>query len=377
MSAAFFTTAEVCSVKQKSQNPVPRSIWLAPDGWSVEIIDQTLLPHEFRVVRLRTVEDAARAIETMQVRGAPLIGVTAAYGMALAMGADSSRANLGRAYTHLFKTRPTAINLRWALDQMRKLLTPLPQGQRRAAAYAKAAELAEQDVALNRTLGEHGLKLLRQMLKRKKRGEPLQIMTHCNAGRLATVGWGTVTAPIYLAQAKGLPVHVWVSETRPRNQGAALTAWELGERGVPLTVISDNAAGHLLQRGLVDLVIVGADRVTARGDVANKIGTYMKALAANANGVPFYVAFPESTVDWTIFDGVKEIPIEQRNAREVTHLTGALAQSKVGEVRLTPKGAAARNDAFDVTPAGLVTGFITERGVCRPAGLKLLFGKKN
>jgi methylthioribose-1-phosphate isomerase len=259
---------------------------------------------------------------------------------------------------------------------MRKLLTPLPQGQRGAASYAKAAELAEQDLALNHTLGEHGLKLLREMLKKKKRGEPLQIMTHCNAGRLATVGWGTVTAPIYLAQAKGLPVHVWVSETRPRNQGAALTAWELGERGVPLTVISDNAAGHLLQRGLVDLIIVGADRVTARGDVANKIGTYMKALAANANGVPFYVAFPESTVDWAIRDGVKEIPIEQRNAREVTHLTGALTQSKVGEVRLTPEGAAARNDAFDVTPANLVTGFITERGVCRPAGLKRLFGKK-
>jgi methylthioribose-1-phosphate isomerase len=363
-------------MKQESQNPVPRSIWLAADGWSVEIIDQTRLPHEFVVVRLRTVGDAARAIVTMQVRGAPLIGVTAAYGMALAMRADSSRANLGRAYTHLLKTRPTAINLRWALDQMRKLLTPLPQGQRGAASYAKAAELAEQDLALNHTLGEHGLKLLREMLKKKKRGEPLQIMTHCNAGRLATVGWGTVTAPIYLAQAKGLPVHVWVSETRPRNQGAALTAWELGERGVPLTVISDNAAGHLLQRGLVDLIIVGADRVTARGDVANKIGTYMKALAANANGVPFYVAFPESTVDWAIRDGVKEIPIEQRNAREVTHLTGALTQSKVGEVRLTPEGAAARNDAFDVTPANLVTGFITERGVCRPAGLKRLFGKK-
>lgn len=325
------------------------------------------------MVRLRTVEDVAQAISTMQVRGAPLIGVTAAYGMALAMRTDPGNAGLKGAYARLIKTRPTAINLRWALDQMRARLRPLAPAERRAAAYGRAAELADQDVALNRTLGEHGLALLRAALKKKKRGEPLQIMTHCNAGRLATVGWGTVTAPIYLAHSHGLPVHVWVSETRPRNQGAALTAWELGERGVPLTVISDNAAGHLLQRGLVDLVIVGADRVTARGDVANKIGTYMKALAAKAHGVPFYVAFPESTVDWTIKDGVKEIPIEQRNAREVTHFTGAMGKSKVGEVRLTPEGACARNDAFDVTPARLITGFITERGVSRPSALKRLF----
>jgi len=295
--------------------------------------------------------------------------------MALAMQTEPSDAMLSAAYARLIKTRPTAVNLRWALDQMRALLEPLPATKRRPAAYRRAAELADEDVATNRAIGEEGLALFRTALKKKKRGEPLQIMTHCNAGRIATVGWGTATAPIYLAQALGLPVHVWVSETRPRNQGAALTAWELGERGVPLTVISDNAAGHLLQRGLVDLVIVGADRVTARGDVANKIGTYMKALAAQANGVPFYVAFPESTVDWTIQDGVAEIPIEQRNPREVTHASGSMGKSGSGEVRITPEGAAARNDAFDVTPARYITGFITERGVCKASasGLKKLF----
>ncbi len=358
--------------------PVKRSLWLAPDGWSVQIIDQTKLPHEVAIVRLRAMEDAARAIVTMQVRGAPLIGITAAYGVALAMRADASNASLAKAYARLIKTRPTAINLRWALDQMRALLQPLPAAERPRAAYARVAELVEADVATNRAIGEHGLSLFRAALKKKKSGEPLQIMTHCNAGRIATLDWGTATAPIYLAQAQGLPVHVWVSETRPRNQGAALTAWELGERGVPLTVISDNASGHLLQRGLVDLVIVGADRVTARGDVANKIGTYLKAIAARAHCVPFYVAFPESTVDWTIKDGVAEIPIEQRDPREVTHVTGWLGKTRRGEVRLTPEGAAARNDAFDVTPARFITAFITERGVCRAsaAGLKRLFQRE-
>ena len=328
--------------------------------------------------RLRTVEDAARAISTMQVRGAPLIGVTAAYGMALAMRADAGDANLAAAYAGLIKTRPTAVNLRWALEQMRSLLEPLPEPRRLKAAYARAAELAEEDVATNLAIGENGLELLRAALEKKKPGEPLRIMTHCNAGRIATVDWGTATAPIYLAQAQGLPVHVWVSETRPRNQGSALTAWELGERGVPLTVISDNAAGHLLQRGLVDLIIVGADRVTARGDVANKIGTYMKALAARAHGVPFYVAFPETTIDWTLQDGVAEIPIEQRDPREVTHAVGALGKTGSREVRITPEGAAARNDAFDVTPARYITGFITERGVCRASAseLKRLFGRR-
>ena len=352
-----------------------RSLWLAQDGWSVQIIDQTRLPHEVVTARLRTVDDAARAIVTMQVRGAPLIGVTAAYGIALAMRANAGNASLAGAHARLMKTRPTAVNLRWALDQMRALLRPLPPAKRPAAAYTRAAELVEEDVATNRAIGEHGLALFQAALKKKKSGEPLQIMTHCNAGRIATLDWGTATAPIYLAQALGLPVHVWVSETRPRNQGAALTAWELGERGVPLTVISDNAAGHLLQRGLVDLVIVGADRVTARGDVANKIGTYMKALAAQAHDVPFYVAFPESTVDWTIQDGIAEIPIEKRDPREVTHAIGAMGKTGRGEVRITPEGAAARNDAFDVTPARFITAFITEQGVCRASasGLKRLF----
>jgi methylthioribose-1-phosphate isomerase len=356
---------------------VKRSLWLAPDGWSVEIIDQTKLPYEVRVVRLGSVEDAARAIVTMQVRGAPLIGVTAAYGVALALRADASNESLAAADALLRTTRPTAVNLARALDQMHARLRPLPVCERVSAAYARAAELVEEDVVANRAIGEHGLRIFRSLLETKQPGEPLQILTHCNAGCLATIDWGTATAPMYLAHQSGLPIHVWVSETRPRNQGAALTAWELGERGVPLTVIADNAAGHLIQRGLVDIVIVGADRVTAGGDVANKIGTYLKALAANAHQVPFYVAFPETTIDWTIQDGIAEIPIEQRDAREVTHVIGAVGRTERGEVRVTPGNAAARNDAFDVTPARLVTGFITERGVCAAstAGLKELFAK--
>lgn len=352
-----------------------RSLWLAPDGWSVEIIDQTKLPYEVAVARLGSVQDAARAIATMQVRGAPLIGVTAAYGVALALRDDASNESLAAADTLLRKTRPTAVNLGRALDQMQARVRPLALCDRVSAAYARAAELVEEDVAANLAIGEHGLRVFRSLLETKKPGVPLQILTHCNAGRLATVDWGTATAPMYLAHQSGLPIHVWVSETRPRNQGAALTAWELGERGVPLTVIADNAAGHLIQRGSVDIVIVGADRVTAGGDVANKIGTYLKALAANAHQVPFYVAFPETTIDWKIQDGIAEIPIEQRDAREVTHVIGAVGRGKRGEVRVTPEDTAARNDAFDVTPARLVTGFITERGVCAAsaAGLKQLF----
>lgn len=354
---------------------LPRPIRLAADGWSVRIIDQTLLPHRLVMARMRTLADAAVAISSMQVRGAPLIGVTAAYGMALAMRTDATDENLVDAYMQLLSTRPTAVNLRWALDEMRAMLGPLPVGKRRAAAYARAAEMAEEDVATNHAIGEHGLALFKSALKKKKAGEPLRVMTHCNAGHLATVEWGTATAPIYLAHLAGLPIHVWVSETRPRNQGAALTAWELARRNVPLTVIADNAAGHLIQRGLVDLVIVGADRVTARGDVANKIGTYLKALAARAHRVPFYVAIPGSTIDWTISDGVRDIPIEQRGAREVTHISGAIGKGRRAEVELTPGGVNARNDAFDVTPARLVTGLITERGVCpaSQSALKHLF----
>jgi len=342
-----------------------RSLRLAPDGVSVLILDQTLLPHEVKTVRLRTLEQAAHAIRTMQVRGSNLIGVTAAYGMALALRADATNSGLEAAYSVLIETRPTAVNLRWALDLMRDFLRPMPASRRVDAAYAKAAELLEEDVATNRSIGDHGLAIFRKLLAKRPQGEPLRVLTHCNAGRIATLDWGTATAPIYRAQQEGLPIHVWVSETRPRNQGAALTAWELGGRGVPHTLIADNAAGHLMQHGLVDVVIVGADRVTAAGDVANKIGTYLKALAAREHKIPFYVAFVGGSVDWNLRDGAREIPIEQRSAREVTHITGVNSAGKRVEVRLTPEGTPARNDGFDVTPAKLITGLITERGVCR------------
>jgi len=351
------------SINNPQHGEPKRSLWLAKDRRSLVVLDQTRLPHRVETVTLRTLQDAARAISDMIVRGAPLIGVTAAYGMALAMAEDASDASLGRAYDVLIATRPTAVNLRWALDLMRAHLAPLPSVGRRDAAFLKAAEVAEEDVAANHALGLHGLNVL-QRIARRRGGEPLRILTHCNAGRLATVAWGTATAPMYLAHDHGIPIHVLVSETRPRNQGASLTAWELLDHGIPHTVVADNSAGHLLQRGLVDVVIVGADRVTRRGDVANKVGTYLKALAARAHGVPFHVALPTSTIDWTLEDGVRGIPIEQRSQREVTHVAGTDARGRVVEVRLTPEGSPARNDAFDVTPFGLVTGFITERGLC-------------
>jgi methylthioribose-1-phosphate isomerase len=342
-------------------------------------LDQTLLPHAVKTVRLRTLEQAAHAIRTMQVRGSNLIGVTAAYGMALALRADASDSGLESAYSVLIETRPTAVNLRWALDLMRDFLRPMPASLRVDAAYAKAAELLEEDVATNRSIGDHGLAIFRKLLAKRPKGEPLRVLTHCNAGRIATLDWGTATAPIYRAQQEGLPIHVWVSETRPRNQGAALTAWELGGRGVAHTLIADNAAGHLMQHGLVDVVIVGADRVTAAGDVANKIGTYLKALAAREHEIPFYVAFVGGSVDWNLRDGVREIPIEQRSEREVTHITGVNSAGKRVEVRLTPEGTPARNDGFDVTPAKLITGLITERGVCRAseAGLARLYDRSD
>ncbi len=356
-----------------------RSLRLSPDGVSVLILDQTLLPHGVKTVRLRTLEQAAHAIRTMQVRGSNLIGVTAAYGMALALRADASDSGLESAYSVLIETRPTAVNLRWALDLMRDFLRPMPASLRVDAAYAKAAELLEEDVATNRSIGDHGLAIFRKLLAKRPKGEPLRVLTHCNAGRIATLDWGTATAPIYRAQQEGLPIHVWVSETRPRNQGAALTAWELGGRGVAHTLIADNAAGHLMQHGLVDVVIVGADRVTAAGDVANKIGTYLKALAAREHEIPFYVAFVGGSVDWNLRDGVREIPIEQRSEREVTHITGVNSAGKRVEVRLTPEGTPARNDGFDVTPAKLITGLITERGVCRAsvAGLARLYDRSD
>jgi methylthioribose-1-phosphate isomerase len=341
------------------------SIWLETDGWSVGAIDQRVLPHDFAVARLTTCEAAADAIRSMLVRGAPLIGATAAFGMALAMRADASDSALDQACRTLMATRPTAINLKWALDDMRSLLRPLPPPQRTAAAYARAAEIAEGDIAINGGIGRHGLALIEAIAATKKPGERVNVLTHCNAGWLATVDWGTATAPIYLAHDRGHAIHVWADETRPRNQGAALTAWELGHHGVPHTVIPDNTGGHLMQHGMVDLVIVGADRVTASGDVCNKIGTYLKALAARDNGVPFYVALPSPTIDFSVDDGISEIPIEQRGAEEVTDMTGRTADGRIETVRIVPEGSPVANYGFDVTPARLVTGLITERGVLR------------
>jgi len=339
-----------------------RSIWLEPDGWSVGAIDQRLLPHEFAVARLTSVEEAAEAIRSMLVRGAPLIGATAAYGVALAIRDHASDAALDRAYKLLIATRPTAVNLKWALDDMQAALRPLPPPARIEAAYKRAGEIAEQDVGINREIGRHGLGLIEAIAAAKKPGETINILTHCNAGWLATVDWGTATAPIYLAHDRGLSVHVWVDETRPRNQGASLTAWELGHHGVPHTVIPDNTGGHLMQHRMVDLAIVGTDRVAANGDVCNKIGTYLKALAAHDNGVPFYVALPSPTIDFSIGEG-QQIPIEQRAASEVTHMTGRTADGRLETVRVVPDGSPIANYGFDVTPARLVTGLITERGV--------------
>jgi methylthioribose-1-phosphate isomerase len=339
-----------------------RTIWLNDDdGRSVEIIDQTKLPHAFETVTLRTLEDAARAISTMQVRGAPLIGATAAYGVALALREDVSDAALDRAAEMLAATRPTAINLRWALDEMRYAVRNQPREARLEAAYARAAAICDEDVETNRRIGEHGLGLI-QAHADKKKGERVNILTHCNAGWLAAVDWGTALAPIYRAHDAGIALHVWVDETRPRNQGATLTAFELGAHGVPHTIIADNVGGHLMQKKLVDLCVVGTDRTTATGDVANKIGTYLKALAARDNDIPFLVALPGTSIDWSLSDG-STIPIEERDAGEVTRITGKLADGAIATVEIAPAGSPAANYAFDVTPARLVSGFITERGV--------------
>ncbi len=340
-----------------------RSIWLAEDGWAAEIIDQTVLPHRFETVRLETLEDAARAIEIMQVRGAPLIGATAACGICLALRAEASDEALERAADRLRQTRPTAINLLWAIDEMLAAVRNRPRDERVEAAYTRAAEICDEDAETNRRIGGHGFELIHE-ISRNKDGGKVNILTHCNAGWLATVDHGTALSPIYQAYDAGLDVHVWADETRPRNQGAALTAWELGKHGVPHTVIADNAGGHLMQHGEVDICITGTDRTAANGDVANKIGTYLKALAAHDNGVPFYVALPHSTIDWTIEDGVRDIPIEQRDPEEVTHIQGLASDGTVQSVQLSAPGSPAGNYAFDVTPARLVTGLITERGVC-------------
>ena len=348
-----------------------RSIWREASG-EVRIIDQRWLPHELRIVPLRDRAEFTSAIKDMWVRGAPLIGAAAAYGMAVQMALDPSDDSLAQTWTLLHTTRPTAINLRWALDEMRTLLAPLPPTMRAAAAFRRADEIAEEDVENNRRIGEHGLEIIREIVARKGR---VNILTHCNAGWPATVDWGTATSPIYHAVEAGIDVHVFVDETRPRNQGAQLTAWELKGHGVSHELIVDNAGGHLMQHGEVDMVIVGTDRTTANGDVCNKIGTYLKALAAKANSVPFYVALPSPTIDWTVRDGVKEIPIEERAAREVTHVQGRNDQGQIVSVQIAPDGTHARNPAFDVTPGHLITGLITERGICAASseGLAAMF----
>lgn len=351
-----------------------RSVWpIGEDAFG--IIDQTKLPHELVTLTLRSADDAAHAISTMQTRGAPLIGAVGAYGLALAMRADASDENLTRTHDRLAETRPTAINLRWALGRMRDALLNQPRDQRAKLAWKEAAAIADEDVAMSMAIGEHGLKIIREIAG-KKPGKTVNILTHCNAGWLATVDYGTALAPIYLAHDAGVPLHVWVDETRPRGQGASLTAFELGGHGVKHTVLADNAGGHYMQAGQVDLVIVGTDRVTANGDVANKIGTYLKALAAKDNGVPFYVALPSSTIDWTLADG-RAIPIEERSQDEVLKMTGRLPDGQVATVEIAAPGATAANPGFDVTPARLVTGLITERGTCAATaeGLRGLFPK--
>lgn len=354
-----------------------RTIWVAKDGWSIEVIDQTKLPFAFATKPLASAEEAAEAIKSMVVRGAPLIGATGAYGLCMALRQDASDEGLERAYDMLVKTRPTAINLKWALDEMVAAVRNQPKERRVAAAYARAAQLCDEDVATNEAIGRYGLQLIEDIAAKKK-GAPVNVLTHCNAGWLACVDWGTALAPIYMAHDKGIPIHVWVDETRPRNQGGSLTAYELGAHGVKHSIITDNAGGHYMQHGEVDLCIVGTDRTTASGDVANKIGTYLKALAAHDNGVPFYVALPSSTIDWTIGDGVKQIEIEERSGREITHVQGRTAAGEVLTVELTAPGSAARNPAFDVTPARLVTGLITERGVAAAnrEGLLKLFPER-
>ena len=358
-------------------NGIPfRSIRLnEADGWSILILDQTKLPWQVEWLRLIDEDQVAHAIRSMQVRGAPLIGAVAAYGLALAMRRDPTA--LEPVAAMLGETRPTAINLRWALEKMLAVLRPLPAAAREAAAYAEAAAICDDDAATCEAIGRHGLPLLQDIAARKP-GKRVNILTHCNAGWIATVDWGTALAPIYMAHDAGIPVHVWVDETRPRNQGAALTAWELGAHGVPHTVIADNAGGHLMQHGEVDIVIVGTDRVTRRGDVANKIGTYLKALAAQDNGVPFWVALPHSTLDMRVADGVRDIPIEERAPDEVTDITGQDSEGRITRIRVAATGSPAANPAFDVTPARLVTGLITERGrvAANEAALAALYPEK-
>ena len=351
-----------------------RTIWQLAGG-SVRIIDQSRLPFEFVTLDLARVEDAAAAIRTMAVRGAPLIGATAAYGLALAARSNPAESSIDEAQRLLESTRPTAHNLAWALARMRRALADVPGAERAEVAYREAARICEADVEQCRRIGVHGLAVLREHAVGARAA--VQILTHCNAGWLACVDWGTALAPIYMAHDAGIDVHVWVDETRPRNQGASLTAYELAAHGVPHTVIADNVGGHLMQRGRVDLVLVGSDRTTSTGDVCNKIGTYLKALAARDNEVPFYAALPVSTIDWSLEDGA-DIPIEERASVELTHIRGKTASGTIETVRVVPESSPVANYAFDVTPARLVTGLITERGVCAAsrAGLRTLYPER-
>lgn len=344
-----------------------RSIWINDDGWSIDVIDQTRLPHAFEVRNLQSLEDACIAITNMVVRGAPLIGATAAYGYYLAMREDQSDSAIQNAYSRLFQTRPTAVNLRWSLDRLRDCLQPLPPGERVERAFVESTRITELDVETNQSIGVHGLELIKQIATQKSSAEAVNILTHCNAGWLATVDWGTATAPIYMAHDAGIPIHVWVDETRPRNQGASLTTWELGHHGIPHTLIVDNLGGHLMQQGMVDLCLVGSDRTTPSGDVCNKVGTYLKALAAKDNAVPFYVCLPSTTIDWDISNGAQEVPIEQRDEAEVSQVMGKLPNGEIGRVIIAPDGTEVANYAFDITPARLITGLITETAIVDPS----------
>ena len=353
------------------------SIWYDKIETRVKIIDQRLLPYKFKIEVIESIEDFETAIKDMAVRGAPLIGVTAAYGLACQMRRDPSDNSIETTYERLADTRPTAINLRWALDRCKKLLLKTPVQERERVSMELAEEISNEDIEINRNIGIHGLEIIKSIAKVKRSDEPVRLLTHCNAGWLAAVDWGTATSPMYQAHDHQIPIHVWVDETRPRNQGA-LTSWELENHGISHNYITDNAGGHLMQHGLVDMVIVGTDRTTASGDVCNKIGTYLKALAAKDNNIPFYVALPTPTIDWTVNKGLEEIPIEERNEKEVSRVKGTEDGGKVSEVKVTPEGSFGVNPAFDVTPARLITGLITEKGICDASkeGLKdLLFSK--
>ncbi len=352
------------------ENKEYRTIWF--ENNLVKIIDQTKLPHKFRIKELKTVKDSINAIKTMEVRGAPLIGATAAYGLVLSIVEKNDLSFLKKSGEDLIASRPTAINLKWAVDRMMKKLSGVDEKDIFKFALVEAKNIVEEDVNFCKNIGLNGLKIIEEISNKKK--DTINILTHCNAGWLATIDWGTATSPIYHAHQKGIKVHVWVDETRPRNQGANLTSYELNEEGIPNTVITDNAGGILMQRGQVDMCIVGTDRTLSNGDVCNKIGTYLKALAAKDNNVPFYVALPSSTIDWNIKDH-KQIPIEERNSEELSHVEGIDKNNQVTKVRIYPKKSKSMNLAFDVTPAKLVTGLITEKGICEASekGLKGLF----